>query len=194
MVPIAQVAGWFSQLADKDGETLDLSRLHALAYIAQGLAVALYYEPLFASQIEAGEDGPLICELSASDCQVADQVADLDPPSPHGVEGVVEYVYQRFGALPSSELARAACGGAAWPNALARGIGTTLSYDDMCQDFGPLVSELADELADEPLQPISHEQAMQIIQREHPDLARKTAIGRAQLDAGLAVPHPPVRW
>lgn len=190
MVSIAHVAGWFSQLADKDGETLDLPRLQALAYIAQGLAVALYYEPLFVSRIEAGEAGPLICELSAPDCQVA----DLDPPSPHGVESVVKYVYEQFGALPSNELARAARGGAAWPNALARGIGTTLSYDDMCQDFGPLVSELADELADEPLQPISHEQAMQIIQREHPDLARKTAIGRAQLDAGLAVPHPPVRW
>ena len=194
MVSIAQVAGWFSQLADRDGETLDLSRLQALTYIAQGLAVALYYEPLFASRIEAGEGGPLICELSASNCQIADHVADLDLPSPHGVEGVVEYVYRRFGALPASDLARAARGGAAWPNALARGIGTTLSYDDMCQDFGPLVSELADELADEPLQPISHEQAIRIIQREHPDLARKTAIGRAQLDAGLAVPHPPVRW
>ena len=190
MASIAQVVGWFSQLAGRDGETLDLPRLQALAYLAQGLAVALYYEPLFASRIEAGEDGPLICELSAPDCPVA----DLDPPSPHGVESVVKYVYERFGALPSKELARAARGGAAWPNALAHGIGTMLSYDDMREDFRPLVSELADELADEPLQPISHEQAMQIIQREHPDLARKTAIGRAQLDAGLAVPHPPVRW
>ena len=194
MVPIAHVAEWFSQLADRDGETLDLPRLQALAYIAQGLAVALYYEPLFASRIEAGEDGPLICELSASDRQVAEQVADSGSPPSHGTAGVVGYVYQRFGALPASELARVVGGGAAWSNALARGIGTALSYDDMCEDFGPLVSELASELADEPPQPISHEQAMQIIRREHPDLARKTAVGRAQLDAGLAVPHPPVRW
>ena len=190
MVPIAHVAEWFSQLADRDGETLDLPRLQALAYIAQGLAVALYYEPLFASRIEAGEDGPLICELSVSDRQVA----DLGAPPTHGVAGVVEYVYQRFGALPSNELARVVGGGAAWPNALAHGIGTALSYDDMCEDFGSLVGELASELADEPPQPVSHEQAMQIIRREHPDLARKTTVGRAQLDAGLAVPHPPVRW
>lgn len=194
MVPIAHVAGWFSWLADRDGETLDLPRLQALAYIAQGLAVALYYEPLFASRIEAGEDGPLICELSVSDCQVADQVADLGAPPTHGVEGVVEYVYERFGALPASELARVVRDGAAWPIALAHGIGTALSYDDMCKDFGSLVGELVDELADEPPQPISHQQAMQTIRRKHPDLARKTAVGRAQLDAGLAVPHPPVRW
>ena len=187
MIPLSRVASWFSCLADRDGQTLDPPRLQALACIAQGFAVALYYEPLFAAPIEAGEQGPIIRGLSARDCR--ERPLDAGPPPTHGVGSVVEYVHQQFGDWSTDRLAATARDGTAWRNALAGGVGATLSFDDLCADYSPLVRNTAGE----PLEPISQGQAMEVL-RAHPELLRKTRVGRAQLDAGRGVPHPPIRW
>ncbi len=77
------VANEFLDLAEQEGKEITNLKLVKLMYIAQGLSLAFYNEPLFYSDIEAWRYGPVIPEIyhefkHFKDMPITEKSVDLD--------------------------------------------------------------------------------------------------------------------
>ena len=141
-VSVLDVADWFLALADEDGQQLEHGQLQRLCCYAQGFALVLYGDPLFANPIEETTEGPVVREL-AERCGGCDGPIPLDALGPirpilvpsQGIESAVRFVYERFGARSASDLAALATAEPPWRMANCRADHSPFNYSTMHQFF-----------------------------------------------------------
>lgn len=108
MYDARQIANWFVERAECDGEQLTIMQLLKLIYIAHGWHLEMSLSPLISNKIEAWKYGPVIPDVynafRKKGISVTETVDGFDPVADAYVESLLEYVHNNYGKLPALRL------------------------------------------------------------------------------------------
>ena len=179
-------AAYFIWRASEDGNLITHLKLQKLCYYAQGYALALMGEAMFAEPIEAWEHGPVVRVLydeykqfRRSPIPPGDEPAEIEPWRTR----ILEMVHQRFGWMSAWELRNRTHAEVPWRESWHSDEPNPELSNVVIRDF--FRSTLRGERMHPP--PVAKAKVLEML-KENDELRKAAAKGRSELRTGRGIP------
>jgi len=109
MYDARQIANWFIQKFKDEGQSLTITKLLKLVYLAHGWYMGVTGEPLVRNRIEAWQYGPVIPDLyktfrSQAIIQNEVECPGIEIENSRHVKSVLDAVYKNYNKMSAKEL------------------------------------------------------------------------------------------
>ncbi|MFM2432648.1 MAG: hypothetical protein RLZZ511_3862 [Cyanobacteriota bacterium] len=124
LFPALEVANYFLDFANEMGRSLNLAKLQYLVYYAQAWHLAMYDQPIFADEIGATPNGPMIVAVQTAYAEFGEQpiVATVQVNFSPEIAAYLHAIVREYFDLELSELADGLANEVPWQQAIAAGV------------------------------------------------------------------------